>query len=66
MRPWSNAQGFLENRTAARKGGGAAGDALEAFEKSSGKKVVSSSNFKGQIAEAKKQKKLLKKGKDIE
>ena len=62
----SNAQGFLENRTAAQKGGGAAGDALEAFEKSSGKKVVSSSNFKGQIAEAKKQKKLLKKGKDIE
>ncbi len=62
----NNAQGFLENRTAARKGGGSAGDALEAFEKSSGKKVVSSSNFKGQIAEAKKQKKLLKKGKDIE
>lgn len=62
----SNAQGFLENRSAARKGGSAAGDALEAFEKSSGKKVVSSSNYKGQIAEAKKQKKLLKKGKDIE
>lgn len=51
-----NAQGFDENKEAARKGGRAAGKALGAYEEESGKKVVSSSNFKGQIAAAKKQK----------
>ncbi|MGB1288112.1 MAG: glutamate mutase L, partial [Aggregatilineales bacterium] len=40
------------------KGGTAAGDALDAYEKRTGKKVVSSDNFKEQIKEAKKQKKL--------
>jgi hypothetical protein len=49
-----DAQGFDENKEAARKGGRAAGKALGAYEEESGKKVVSSSNFKGQIAEAKK------------
>lgn len=57
-----DAQGFEENRKAARKGGRAAGKALGAYEEESGKKVVSSSNFKQQIAEAKK--KTLGKGKD--
>lgn len=52
-----NAQGFDENKEAARKGGRAAGKALGAYEEESGKKVVSPSNFKQQIAEAKKQKK---------
>lgn len=56
-----NAQGFDENKEAARRGGRAAGKALGAYEEESGKKVVSPSNFKQQIAEAKK--KSLEKGK---
>lgn len=59
-----DAQGFEENKTAAIKGGSAAGDALTAFEKRTGSKVVTSGNFKGQIESAKKQKRLgLKKDK---
>lgn len=53
-----DAQGFVENKNAAVKGGGAAGDALTAFEKRTGSKVVTSGNFKGQIATAKKQKRM--------
>lgn len=49
----TNAQGFDGNRKAARKGGSSAGKALEAFEQSSGRRVVTSTNFKGQIEEAK-------------
>ncbi len=49
----TDAQGFEENRAAAAKGGGAAGDALEAFEKSSGRKVITEENYLGQIAAAK-------------
>lgn len=60
-----DAQGFDENREAAREGGGAAGDALNAYEKRTGKKVVSDQNFKDQIKAAKEQKKLeAKKNKD--
>ena len=60
-----NAQGFDENREAAKEGGEAAGDALEAYEKRTGKKVVSEQNFKDQIKAAKKQKRLeAKKNKD--
>ena len=51
-------QGFVENKNAAVKGGSAAGDALTAFEKRTGSKVVTSGNFKRQIATAKKQKRL--------
>jgi len=54
----SDAQGFEENREAAIKGGTAAGDALEAFEKRTGDKVVSKDNFKAQIEAAKQKKKL--------
>ncbi|TAK34931.1 MAG: phage antirepressor protein [Saprospiraceae bacterium] len=53
-----DAQGFPENKKAAIEGGSAAGDALEAFEKRTGDKVVTDRNFKQQIANAKKQKKL--------
>lgn len=53
-----DAKGFEENRKAAKEGGAAAGDALEAYEKRTGEKVVSDKNFKHQIDEAKKQKKL--------
>lgn len=60
-----DAQGFDENREAARKGGRAAGKALSAYEEESGKKVISPSNFKGQIAAAKK-KNLSKGGKKDE
>ncbi len=56
-----DAQGFQENRLAAIEGGSAAGDALEAFEKRTGAKVVTEQNFKQQIAEAKRQKKLERK-----
>ena len=56
-------QGFDENRDAAIKGGKAAGKALEAFEEQANKKVVSPNNFKEQIKEAKKQKKIKSKKK---
>ena len=56
-------QGFDENRDAAIKGGKAAGKALEAFEEQANKKVVSPDNFKEQIKEAKKQKKIQSKKK---
>lgn len=49
-----DAQGFNENRKAAIEGGAAAGDALKAYEKRTGEKVVSEKNFKFQIEEAKK------------
>ncbi len=53
-----DAKGFVENKAAAQEGGAAAGDALDAFEKRTGAKVVTERNFKQQIAEAKKQKEL--------
>ncbi len=53
-----DAKGFQQNKKAAIEGGSAAGDALEAFEKRTGDKVVSERNFKQQIAEAKEQKKI--------
>lgn len=58
-----DAQGFDENKEAAKEGGRAAGKALGAYEEESGQKVVSPSNFKGQIADAKK-KALSQKKKD--
>jgi len=54
----NNAQGLDENKKAAIEGGSAAGDALDAFEKRTGNKVVSDKNFKDQIKAAKKQKQL--------
>lgn len=53
-----DAQGFEENRDAAIKGGTAAGDALDAFEKRTGDKVVSDQNYKAQIEAAKEKKKI--------
>lgn len=53
-----DAQGFQENKAAAIEGGNAAGDALDAFEKRTGQRVVSDQNFKQQIKEAKKNKRL--------
>ncbi len=61
-----DAQGFEENRGAAREGGRAAGKALDAYEKEAGSKVVTDTNFKQQIAAAKQQKKLERKKKDKE
>lgn len=61
-----NAQGFEENKGAAIDGGSAAGDALEAFEKRTGDKVVTDKNYKHQVAEAKKKQKALGKKKDEE
>ena len=61
-----DAQGFEENKQAAIEGGAAAGDALGAFERRTGKKVVSEKNAKHQIAEAKKAKKLAAKQKKLE
>lgn len=58
-----DAQGFEENRAAAIEGGAAAGEALDAFEKRTGRKVVSDQNYKLQIKEAKKQKRLEQKQK---
>jgi len=40
-----DAQGFGENKTAARKGGKIAGDARENLEIETGKKVASSGNY---------------------
>ncbi|MCB0564208.1 MAG: Bro-N domain-containing protein [Phaeodactylibacter sp.] len=62
----ADALGFAENKIASQKGGHAAGKALDAFERQTGDKVVSSANFKQQIAEAKKQKKLKAKQQDEE
>jgi len=56
-----NAKGFNENRNVAIEGGTATGKALDVYEKATGKKVVSSDNFKDQIKEAKKQKRLANK-----
>jgi DNA-damage-inducible protein D len=41
-----NSQGFLENHKAAKEGGSVAGKARKDLEKKSGKKIVSSVNFK--------------------
>lgn len=49
----TDAKGLVENRRAAIEGGAAAGDALEAYEKRTGGKVVTPDNFKKQIKEAK-------------
>ena len=54
-----DAIGFEANKKAAKEGGAAAGDALKAYEKRTGTKVVSNQNFKSQIKEAKKKNKLL-------
>lgn len=59
-----DAQGFEENKDVAKEGGRAAGKARSAYEEESGRKVVSPSNFKGQIAAAKKNR--LDKGKKNE
>ena len=58
-----DAQGFDESKQAAIEGGTATNKALEAYEKETGSKVVSSDNFKDQIQAAKKQKKLERKKK---
>lgn len=49
----TDAKGFPENKTAANKGGKIAGDAREALEKETGKKVVSKENYL-QLSEKKK------------
>ena len=53
-----DAKGFNENKKAAKEGGAAAGDALKAYEKRTGSKIVTETNFKNQITAAK-NKKLL-------
>jgi len=53
-----NAKGFFENKKAAKEGGAAAGDALQAYEKRTGEKVVSEKNFKLQIEESKRKKEI--------
>jgi hypothetical protein len=59
-----DAQGFNQNRDAAREGGQAAGDAREAFELRSGRKVLSQQNRKDQIKAAKEQARIEAKKKD--
>ncbi len=54
----TDAQGFDKNRESAIRGGTAAGNALETFEKTTGDQVVTRDNFKDQIAEAKQQKRI--------
>ena len=56
-----DAQGFEENKYSAVKGGEAAGDALDAFEKRTGDRVKSPNNFLDQIKAAKEKKKLERK-----
>lgn len=57
-------QGFVENRTAARKGGRIAGDAREKLEVETKKKITTSENFLAVTQKAKKR--LQKKGTDDE
>jgi hypothetical protein len=40
-----DAQGFLQNKLAAREGGGVAGNARRELEKKSGRKIVSRENY---------------------
>ena len=54
----ADAQGFMQNKDAALKGGTAAGKALDAFEESTGDKVVTGENYKQQIEEAKQQRRI--------
>ncbi len=54
----TEAQGFDKNRESAIRGGTAAGNALETFEKTTGDQVVTRDNFKDQIAEAKQQQRI--------
>ena len=61
-----DAQGFDESKKAAIEGGTATNKALEAYEKETGSKEVSSDNFKDQIQAAKEQKKLERKKKKKE
>jgi hypothetical protein len=49
----ADAKGFVENKTAAKKGGKIAGDARVALEKETGKKIVSEENYV-QLSEKKK------------
>lgn len=56
----ADAHGFHENKKAAIKGGTSAGDALQTFEKSMGRSVITDENYLKQISEAKK--KRLKEG----
>jgi DNA-damage-inducible protein D len=51
----NDAQGLEENRAAAIDAGSATGDALSVYEERTGERVVSPTNFKGQIEAAKKQ-----------
>lgn len=61
-----DAQGFTENKQVAIDAGEATGKALETYEKETGIEVVTDKNFKHQIAEAKKQKKLEKQKQTLE
>jgi DNA-damage-inducible protein D len=54
-----DAQGFPENKVAAREGGTAAGQALKGYEKQSQRKVTTPDNFLNQIEKAKKEPPLL-------
>ena len=54
----SDAKGLKENKDAAIEGGTAAGDALEAYENRTGERIVTDKNFKHQISEAKRKKRL--------
>jgi len=47
-----DAQAFEENKTSAQKGGRSAGKALKAYEKDTGKKVLSKQNFKKQLGQS--------------
>jgi len=50
----TNAEGFNENKVAAKKGGKIAGDARKALEIESGKKVITSENYKIETKKLKK------------
>ena len=50
-----DAQGFMGSHDAAQKGGRGAGNALENFEKTTGQKVVSETNYLSLLEEKKKQ-----------
>ena len=53
-----DAQGFNQNKNAAKEGGAAAGEALKVYEKKTSRKVVTKDNFLKQIEEATKPKKI--------
>lgn len=61
-----DAQGFEENKSAAKIGGRIAGDARYQLERESGEEVISKENYLGRLISVSDEAKLLEAGEEIE